>query len=93
MQPRRADATGMSLRGQIRLALCVLLLAFGGCLMPAQGTPVFVDHRAGSFWSGKGMLLDTKDENTRCMVAVRDRALIVHQRWVECRWVHERTSP
>jgi hypothetical protein len=82
----------MSLRGQVRLALCVLLLAFGGCLMPAQGTPVFVDQRAGTFWSGKGMLLEVNPEKTRCMVAVRDRALIVHERWVECRWVHERHS-
>ena len=82
----------MSLRGQVRLTLCVLLLAFGGCLMPAQGTPVFVDMRAGDFWSGKGMLLEVSPEKTRCKVAVRDRALIVHERWVECRWVHERSS-
>jgi hypothetical protein len=82
----------MSLRGQVRLGLCVLLLAFGGCLMPGQGTPVFVDQRAGSFWSGRGMLLEVNPEKTRCQVAVRDRALIVHKHWVECRWVHERSS-
>ena len=80
----------MTLRS--RLGLCALLALLGGCLMPAQGTPVFVDLRAGSFWSGKGMLLDVSPDKTRCQVAVRDRALIVHKPWVECRWVHERSS-
>jgi hypothetical protein len=80
------------MRLRARIALCALLLAVGGCLMPAQGTPVFVDQRAGDFWSGKGMLLEVSPEKTRCQVAARDRALIVHKRWVDCRWVHERTS-
>jgi hypothetical protein len=81
----------MSLRS--RLGICALLVLLGGCLMPAKGTPVFVDMRAGSFWSGKGMLLEVSPDKARCNVAVRDRALIVKKRWVECRWVHERTSP
>ncbi len=80
----------MLLRG--RIAWCALLLAASGCLMPAQGTPVFVDMRAGTFWSGKGMLLEVSPDKTRCKVAVRDRALIVKSPWVECRWVHERSS-
>ena len=80
----------MSLRG--RIGLCALLVAVGGCLMPARGTPVFVDLRAGTFWSGKGMLLEVSPDKTRCKVAVRDRALIVHKPWVDCRWVHERSA-
>jgi hypothetical protein len=80
----------MSLRG--RIGLCALALAVGGCLMPAQGTAVFVDMRAGSFWSGKGMLLEVSQDKTRCRVVVRDRALIVHELWVDCRWVHERNA-
>ena len=77
----------MSLRS--RIGLCVLLLSLGGCLMPAQGTAVFVDHRAGSFWSGKGMLIEVSPDKTRCKVAARDRALIVRTLWVDFRWVHE----
>lgn len=80
----------MSLPG--RIGLCALLLAIGGCLMPAQGTAVFVDIRAGSFWSGKGMLLEVSPDKTRCRVAVRDGALIVQEMWVDCRWVHERNA-
>ena len=60
--------------------------------MPGQGTPVFVDMRAGRFWSGKGMLHDVTDDKKRCLVSVRDRALIVHEMWVDCRWVHERNA-
>ena len=74
---------------QSRIGLCALLVVLGGCLMPAQGTPVFVDMRAGDFWSGKGMLLEVSPDKTRCRVAVRDDALIVHKLWVDCRWVHE----
>ena len=80
----------MSLR--IRIGLCALLVALGGCLMPGQGTAVFVDIRAGTFWSGKGMLLEVSPDKTRCKVAVRDRALIVQKMWVDCRWVHERNA-
>ena len=87
---RPADAPCMSLRS--RIASCVLLLALGGCLMPGQGTAVFVDMRAGKFWSGKGMLLEVSPDQKRCRVAVRDRALIVHEMWVDCRWVHERNA-
>jgi hypothetical protein len=80
----------MSLR--VRIACLSLLLALGGCLMPAQGTPVFVDMRAGDFWSGKGMLLEVSPDKKRCQVVVRDRALIVRELDVDCRWVHERNA-
>jgi hypothetical protein len=80
----------MSLPG--RIGLCALLLAISGCLMPAQGTAVFVDIRAGTFWYGKGMLLEVSPDKTRCRVAVRDRALIVQEMWVDCRWVHPRNA-
>jgi hypothetical protein len=76
----------------IRIGLCALLVALGGCLMPAQGTAVFVDMRAGSFWSGEGMLLEVSPDKKRCKVAARDRALIVQTDWVDCRWVHERNA-
>ena len=94
MRPRPADAARMSLRRRIVCASLLLALvgAFGGCLMPNQGTPVFVDLRAGDFWSGKGMLLDVSPDKKRCTVVVRDRALIVHELDVDCRWVHERNA-
>jgi hypothetical protein len=58
--------------------------------MPSHGTPVFVDQRAGTFWSGEGMLLEVSPDKTRCKVAARDRALVVKTNWVDCRWVHDR---
>jgi len=64
------------------------LLLLAGCLMPAKGTPVFVDMRAGRFWSGEGLLLEVDEDDTRCRVAVRDRALVVHKMWVDCTYVH-----
>ena len=76
-------------RGVSFLALLVLL---GGCMMPSRGTPVFVDMRAGDFWSGKGLLLEVSEDEQRCRVAVRDRALVVHETWVDCISVHARSS-
>jgi hypothetical protein len=67
-------------------------LATSGCLMPNAGTPVLVDSRAGSFWSGKGMLTEVSHDQKRCKVAVRDRALFVHRRWVDCKTVHPRVG-
>lgn len=73
------------------LVLCsTAALALGGCLMPNRGTPVFVDSRAGNYWSGKGWLLEVSPDRTRCHVAVRDVALIVRKPWVPCTSVHER---
>jgi hypothetical protein len=75
------------------LALLIgALLAAGGCMLPSKGTPVFVDQRAGTFWSGKGKLIEVSEDQARCRVAVRDRALVVHELWVECRSVHPRKS-
>ena len=86
---RRADAEGVR-----RLPTLALLLAaslwLGGCLMPNRGTPVFVDSRAGDYWSGKGWLLEVSPDRTRCRVAVRDDALFVRKPWVPCSSVHER---
>ena len=66
--------------------------------MPAKGTPVFVDMRAGDFWSGEGRLLEVSDDQKRCRVALRSRSLVVSERWVDCghvhaRSVHHRASP
>jgi hypothetical protein len=66
----------------------LVLLLLSGCLMPAKGTPVFVDMRAGRFWSGEGLLLEVNEDETRCRVAVRDRALVVQKMWVDCTYVH-----
>lgn len=62
-----------------------------GCVMPAQGTPVFVDMRAGRFWSGEGMLHEVSGDEERCRVSVRDSSLVVRERWVLCRYVHARS--
>ena len=73
------------------LILAILTLAsLGGCLLPAQGTPVFVDMRAGHFWSGKGMLVEVSRDEQSCRVEVRDSALIVRKLWVDCTRVHPR---
>ena len=77
-----------------RLASLALLLAGAalgsGCLMPSRGTPILVDHRAGDWWSGKGLLLEVSPDQSRCLVAARDEALFVRERWVDCRSVHPR---
>jgi len=65
-------------------------LALAGCLMPNRGTPVFVDSRTGDYWSGKGLLLEVSPDRYQCRVAVRDRALFVHDKWVPCNSVHDR---
>ena len=56
--------------------------------MPNRGTPVFVEARTGDYWSGKGLLLEVSEDQTRCLVAARDRALVVHKRWIPCTAVH-----
>jgi hypothetical protein len=76
-----------------RVWLCAVLLLLGGCQLPARGTPVFVDTRAGNFWSGEGVLTEVAEDEQRCRVSVRDRALLVRDRWVECRFVHPLRSP
>ena len=74
------------------LACLATALLLVGCLMPQQGTPVYVDAWGGDFWSGKGMLLEVTADRERCRVAVRDRALIVQERWVACTSVHPRKT-
>lgn len=73
------------------LACLLLLLVLGGCLLPKRGTPVFVDRRAGLFWSGEGVLTEVSEDKQRCRVSVRDRALLVRRLWVDCRMLHPRT--
>ncbi len=76
------------MRFRSRLLSLFALLLLAGCQMPAKGTPVFVDMRAGRFWSGEGLLLEVNEGETRCRVAVRDRALVVHKMWTDCTYVH-----
>ena len=75
-----------------RLGLLALPLALTGCLLPAGGTPVHVDLRAGSFWSGQGRLLEVDEVEQRCRVAVRHRTLMVRKEWVSCAHVHALSS-
>src|SRR5262249_26622450 len=49
-------------------AALLAVLALAGCLLPNGGTPVLVDSRAGSFWSGKGLLLEVSPDQKRCKV-------------------------
>jgi len=86
----------MAVRRRSRFSLLLLLAAllslFSGCLLPRKGTPVFVDLRAGRFWSGYGLLLEVSEDQSLCKVAVRDRALLVQKLWVDCAWVHPQSS-
>jgi len=76
-----------------RTAGCVVIaLLAGACLMPSRGTPVFVDVRAGNFWSGEGILTEISEDQKRCRVSVRDRALVVRDLWVDCQRVHSRSA-
>ena len=80
------------MRHRSATVLLALALSVSGCLMPNQGTPIFVDTRAGNFWSGEALLIEVSEDQTQCRVAVRDRALIVSRRWVDCKSVHVRDS-
>ena len=72
--------------------VCAVALLHAGCLMPGRGTPVFVDVRAGDFWSGNGLLTEVSEDQKRCRVSVRDRALIVRDLWVDCQRIHDRNA-
>jgi len=77
-----------------RIALA-LLLGFPlllGCQMPNGGTPVFVDMRAGNYWSGQAKLIEVSQDQKRCLVVVRSRSLVVREQWVDCAHVHTRSS-
>jgi hypothetical protein len=79
----------------VRVALAAALaVAAAGCVvMPSRGTPVLVDHRAGRFWSGKGMLLEVSEDERSCRVAVRDRSLVfVRTLWTSCDHVHSAST-
>lgn len=76
----------------LHIALLGACLGVAGCLLPAAGTPVHVDMRAGSFWSGQGRLLEVDAAEHRCRVAVRHRTLFVQKEWVNCDFVHATTS-
>jgi hypothetical protein len=73
------------------LLLAAMLLGLACAQMPNRGTPVVVDMRAGRFWTGDGMLLEVSDDKRRCLVAVRDRAYLVQQKWVDCAHVHPKS--
>jgi hypothetical protein len=79
------------MRFWLALALLAALTA-SGCLLPNGGTPVLVDSRSGSFWSGKGVLTEVSPDQKRCKVAIRDSALFVQHKWVDCLTVHPRTG-
>ena len=77
----------------LALAAAALLLGAGCVMMPSGGTPVLVDHRAGSFWSPEGKLLAVSEDQKRCRVSVRDRSLVfVRTFWTECAYVHSAST-
>ncbi len=76
-------------RWGLAIALLICLLVASSCL-PTRGTTVFVDRGAGTFWSGKGVLVEVSVDETQCRVVVRDANLITRNRWVPCRNVHPR---
>jgi hypothetical protein len=80
----------MGLRRVLLAGVLAASLGVAGCLLPNRGTPIFVDARAGDFWSGEGLLLEVSPDQKRCKVAARDKALFVHELWVDCTWVHPR---
>ncbi len=79
--------------GRICVLLAMLPLLAAGCLVvPARGTAVHVDMRAGRFWSGEGQRLEVSADERRCLVAIRGTSLIVSEQWVGCDTVHPRHS-
>jgi hypothetical protein len=60
-------------------------------VLPSTGTPVFLDHDSGRWWSGRGVMTEVSDDRTRCRVHARNRILIVESKWLDCRRVHERS--
>ncbi len=67
--------------------LLALVLALG-CFLP-KGQPVFVKKTALDSWSGHGVLLAVSEDQSRCQVALRSRALVVEKHWVACQHVRE----
>jgi len=87
---------GVHARTAVPRLVLLAALALGGAacvMMPSRGTPVLVDHRAGRFWSGKGMLLEVSEDGRSCRVAVRDRSLVfVRKLWTDCGHVHSAST-
>ncbi len=81
----------MSRTRAVAAALAALLLA--GCFTMPVGEPVYVDSRAGRFYSGEGVLLEVSDSQEHCRIAARERSLLVTEKWVLCRYVHRRHLP
>jgi hypothetical protein len=79
------------MRSPLALGLVLLALAAGGCVMPA-GEQVMLDRRGGNVFTGNAVLLEIAENGTRCRVAVRNSALFVEKRWVDCRFVHSRPA-
>jgi hypothetical protein len=73
------------------LAIAFATLAAVGCVMPA-GEQVVVDRRGGDVFTGSAVLLEIGPDGTQCRVAVRNSALFVEKRWVDCRYVHSRPA-
>ena len=72
------------------IALALALAGAGaGCVMPA-GQEVAVSRQSGAVFTGNGVLLEVTADRTKCRVAVRNNALFVERRWVDCRYVHSR---
>ena len=70
------------------LPLSLVLLLGLGCFLP-KGQPVFVKKAAVDSWNGHGVLLAVSEDQTRCQVALRSRALVVEKHWVACNQVRE----
>jgi hypothetical protein len=79
------------MRIPLALALAWLAVAASGCVMP-QGEQVMLDRRGGNVFTGNAVLLEIAENGTRCRVAVRNSALFVEKRWVDCRFVHSRPA-
>jgi len=79
----------------MRFALAVglalaLAAAAAGCVMPA-GEQVVLDRRGmRDAFTGNAVLLEVSADRAKCRVAVRNSALFVERRWVDCRYVHSR---
>ena len=79
------------MRVPLVLGLLLLALAAAACVMPA-GEQVMLDRRGGNVFTGNAVLLEIAENGTRCRVAVRNSALFVEKRWVDCRFVHSRPA-
>ena len=79
-------------RSGVILALSLLAVApgAGGCALPSQGTPVYMDAGTGRWWRGNGVLTEVSADGRLCHVHGRNRILIVEDKWVDCRRVHQR---